>query len=153
MTAELTKALIELLTALLGTLGFALIFRVRYKYLPIAAVGGMLTDLVYLLATLAGASYLPAAVLAAIFMGLFSEICARTLKAPVAVFLLPCAIPIVPGSFLYYSMVNLLGQTEALFRYYMLGALEIGIGIALGTTISTVCVALFFYFKRKLHKA
>lgn len=153
MTAELTKALIELLTALLGTLGFALIFRVRYKYLPIAAVGGMLTDLVYLLATLAGASYLPAAVLAAIFMGLFSEICARTLKAPVAVFLLPCAIPIVPGSFLYYSMVNLLGQNEALFRYYMLGALEIGIGIALGTTISTVCVALFFYFKRKLHKA
>ena len=46
MTAELTKAHIELLTALLGTLGFALIFRVRYKYLPIAAVGGMLTDLV-----------------------------------------------------------------------------------------------------------
>jgi len=153
MTAELTKALIELLTALLGTLGFALIFRIRYKYLPIAAVGGMLTDLVYLLATLAGASFLPAAVLAAIFMGLFSEICARTLKAPVAVFLLPCAIPIVPGSFLYYSMVNLLGQNETLFRYYMLGALEIGIGIALGTTISTVCVALFFYFKRKLHKA
>ena len=153
MTAEFAKTLTELLTALLGTLGFALIFRVRYKYLPIAAVGGMLTDLVYLLATLAGASYLPAAVLAAIFMGLFSEICARTLKAPVAVFLLPCAIPIVPGSFLYYSMVNLLGQNEALFRHYMLGALEIGIGIALGTTISAVCVALFFYCKRKLRKA
>ncbi len=153
MTDPMAKALTELLTALVGTLGFALIFRVKYKHLPVAAVGGMLTYLVYLLSTLAGATLLPAAVLSSLFMGLFSEICARLLKAPVAVFLLPCAIPIVPGSHLYYSMVHLLSQNDLLFRTYLLGALEIGVGIALGTSISTVCVGLFFHLKGKIKQA
>ncbi len=151
MTAPMTKVLIELFTALLGTLGFAILFRVKYKHLPVAAVGGMLTYLVYVLATLAGATLLPAAVLSSLFMGFFSEISARILKAPVAVFLLPCAIPIVPGSYLYYSMVHLLSQNDALFSMYLLGALEICIGIALGTSISTIFVALFLHVKKRLN--
>ena len=149
MTNQLTEIFVELVTALIGTLGFALIFRIRFKHLPVVAVGGMLTDLVYLSATLAGASLLLSAVLSALFMGLFSEIAARLLKAPVAVFLLPCAIPIVPGSYLYYSMFYLLTQNNLLFRSNLFGALEIGVGIALGTSISTVCVGLFFFFKAK----
>ena len=152
MSYTFSEALVELITALIGTLGFALIFRVKGKHLPVVAVGGMLTDLFYLLSMLAGAGMLLAAVLASLFMGLYSEVCARMLKAPVAVFLLPCAIPIVPGSYLYYTMFHLLAQDGEKFRLFLFGTLEIGVGIALGTSIATVCVGLSLYLRERLKK-
>ncbi len=150
--SETVRTFLEFLTAFLGTLGFALVFRVHYKHLPVAAVGGMLTYLIYKLAVIGGASLLAAAVFSAFFMGLFSEICARILRAPMAVFLLPCAIPIVPGSYLYYTMENLITQNFADFRFYLMNTLEVAIGIAVGTSAATIGVSLFFYCKNKCRK-
>ena len=138
MDNAILKFLVELITAAISTLGFALLFHMRYRFLPIAAVGGAATYAVYFAVFSFSGSLLAAAFAAAFFMSVFSEICARVLKASAIIFILPFAISIVPGSYLYYTMSNLLAQNDDLFRYYLHATLEVGIGMAVGITVATV---------------
>lgn len=146
---ETVKIFLEFITAFVGTFAFALVFRIRYKHLLVVAVGGTLTYLVYKLAILAALPVLASAFLSALFMGLFSEISARSLRAPVAVFLLPCAIPIVPGSSLYYTMESLLTHNTEDLRFHLSTTAEVAIGIAVGTSVAAICVSIFFYIREK----
>lgn len=148
MDNAVLKFLVELITAAISTLGFALLFRMRYRFLPIAALGGAVTYAVYFAVSSLSSSLLAAAFAAAFFMSVFSEICARILKASAIIFILPFAISIVPGSYLYYTMSNLLSQNDVLFRHNLHATLEVSIGMAVGITVATV----FFGTLLQLHR-
>ncbi len=147
----LTTVLIGLLSAFVGSLGFALIFRLRPRYLLPGSIGGMLAYAVYLATDLAGLNIFAANFLAAASAALFSELCARFLKAPAVVFSIPCLIPLVPGSLLYYSMSHLLAGRYADSFLYFKGMLLTAIGIAGGLIIVSVFFSIFSYFYQK-HK-
>jgi uncharacterized membrane protein YjjB (DUF3815 family) len=72
----------------------------------------------------------------------YSELCARVLRAPSVVFLLPCAIPIVPGKSLYNAASNLLLGNSADALSFMTNAASAGLGIALGIVFASVAVSL-----------
>lgn len=96
--------LIQLLTALLGSLGFALYFNVRGRNLAFAALGGLLTWGAYIaLMALLNHDVLCYA-LAALMASFYAQILARMRKSPATQFLVPALIPLIPGGSLYYTM-------------------------------------------------
>ena len=140
--AELTQWQVWLfqgVSALIGTVGFALIFKISLRKLPVVAVGGLVTYAVYaLFLFLLPANELVATFMASLFMALFSEICARAIRAPAVVFLFPCAIPIVPGGALYRTMYAMLTNDNAGFVKNLTVTGQVILGIALGLSVATL---------------
>ena len=97
---------VTLITAALGTLGFSILFFVHPRRLALATIGGILTTAVYLLAGHFIGGELLSTLLGSIVAAGFSEVCARLTKVPVPVYMVPCIIPLVPGSALYGTMFN-----------------------------------------------
>lgn len=146
-----SEYLIKLISAAVGTLGFALLFKVRAKHLPLAVLCGMLTYAIYYTVLFFEGSLFLAAFLSTAFTSIFSEFSARICKAPSILFLIPGTIPIVPGGDLYHTMRTLLFEDFSGSFEYLLGALMIGIGIAGGIVMMSVLVSLFVGTKKRFH--
>lgn len=148
------KILLALITSAIGSVSFAIIYRVAGKYLPLAAIGGASTYFVYYTVAFFDMGIFASALLSSAFSALFSEIFAKIKKAPVSIFLLPCSIPIVPGSALYYTMANFISRDFSTASYYLNQTLGIGLGIAAGIVIVPVvwqlCFGALEYFSKKL---
>lgn len=99
-----TTFLIQLVTAFLGALGFAILFQVNRNLLFWASAGGFLVWLVYLLCGSFTGSDVLKSFLASIVVTFYAEIMARWKKTPAVVFLAPGTIPLMPGGFLYQTM-------------------------------------------------
>lgn len=97
--------LIKSIYALLATLGFGVLFNIKGKNLIFASIGGAITWFIYLLSLKFNISIMIALFLAALTAGIYSEILARILKAPVTIFSICSVIPLVPGGGMYYTML------------------------------------------------
>lgn len=150
------KLLFQLLTSAIGSVGFAMIYRVAGKYLPLAALGGTLTFAVYYTVEFFGWGVFAAALLSAAFSALFSEIFAKIKRAPVSIFLLPCSIPIVPGSGLYYTIANFIAKDFVQAWHYLGVTLGIGLGMACGIVVVPVvwhlCLGAINYLRKRKKK-
>lgn len=145
--------LLMLLASAVGSVGFAMIYRVAGKYLAIAAVGGTLTYFVYYTVSFFDAEVFVPSVLSLSFAALFSEIFAKIKRAPISIFILPCSIPIVPGSAMYYTMANFIERDFSSAAYYLNQALGTAIGMAVGSVIVPIiwhlCWGTFGYLSSK----
>jgi uncharacterized membrane protein YjjB (DUF3815 family) len=129
-----------LIAAGLGTLGFNLIFKVNPKHIPAATFGGVLSCGIYIFFDSVGANLFVSNFIAMLVAATVCEIFARIFKAPTAIFLLPCAIPLVPGGSLYYTMSNLIFENYEAVSIYGKSTLMTGLGIAAGMiTASVIC--------------
>ena len=125
-------------SSFIGTIGFALIFKISLKKLPIVAIGGLVTYIFYAFTIyFFPENELFATFIASLFMALFSEICARIIRAPAVVFLFPCAIPIVPGGALYRSMYALLTSSDDFIKNISITG-QVILGIALGLSVASM---------------
>ena len=132
------SVLVMLITAALSTLGFSILFFVHPRHLPLATLGGLLSCGVYLLAGhFLGGELLPN-MLGALAGAGFSEVMARMTKAPVPVYMVPCVIPLVPGSGLYASMFNFVAGNYTAAAAAGMRTLEISMGIAGGIVVASV---------------
>lgn len=148
-----SEFIVRLITSFIGTVSFAVVFRVRPVHLPYAGVCGLITYAVFYIVGFFKASLFVAAFAAASFTALFSEICARARRAPAIVFLIPGSIPIVPGGDLYNMMKYLLSSKFDIACEYMLAAVKTGIGIAGGIVAVSVAWGLVFHErKEKTHE-
>ena len=119
------EQVIQCLSAFLGCLGFAFVFRV-HRHLPyalLASLGGMLGWIVYLLVI----PYL-------------SNIMARICKAPATIFIVVGCFPIVPGKGIYQTMLYLISHDQDLF----LDSLFQTVGTALALATAILIVSTFF---------
>ena len=132
--------IIQLITGLLGSVGFALLFNLRRQYLPYAALGAFLCWGTYLLSEHFGAGIFFASFVAAFASSLFAEILARSLKAPVTLFLITTLVPLVPGSSLYYAMYNIVAGNPEATRSYAAATGLCVLGIASGICAVTAVV-------------
>ena len=136
--------LFKLIASVIGTIGFAVLFGVRKKHLIFTGIGGLgVFGIFYTVGFFVGSLFISAFASAA-FAALYAEICARTRKAPTAVFLIPSGIPIVPGSDLYYTMRYMLEGTFGTATAHLLSAFKIGIGMAGGIVAVSILWRLVF---------
>ena len=138
--------------AILGTAGFALLFDAKLRYLPVISLLGLLTYAVYELSLHADCSKFLAAFLAAAFVTVCSETCARIFRAPTVVFLLTTPVVIIPGSSLYYTMNALIMQKPELLDVHLENTLQISVGIAAGIVAVSILVQGFLRFSARMER-
>lgn len=148
----ISELFVGLLSAFLGSLGFALIFRLRPRYLFPACIGGLLAYAVYLLGIELDWHIFATNFIAACIAALYSELFARKMKAPTLLFSIPCIIPLVPGSLLYYSMSSLLKGNYAAALSYFTDTVLTSIGIAGGMIAVSIVVTLYLHVRNTVHE-
>ena len=141
------QVLSQLLSAALGSVGFGLIFNLNRRYLPAAAVGGFLAWLAYLLADHALSSAFLANLLAGFCAAFYTEILARCCNAPSTPFFITSAIPLIPGSTLYYCMNAVVSSDLRAAEHFGEQTFLAALGIASGMAIAWCLADL----SRKLH--
>ena len=133
---------VQLLTSLLGSFGFALLFQLRSGLLVAASIGGLVNWGVYLLSfEFIGNAFIACFIAAAVAV-IYCEICARTLKAPVTLFLVPSVVPSVPGSALFYTMSSIVKKDWTLTREFGMRTAEFALGIAAGICFAVVVFSI-----------
>ncbi|MBU0928132.1 MAG: threonine/serine exporter family protein [Spirochaetes bacterium] len=100
----MSGAYLQLLWALLATLGFGVLFRAPVRDLPFAALGGALAWGAYLAAAAATGSDSLSFFAASFAVGLYAEAAAALLKRPATLFIISAIIPLVPGAGMYRTM-------------------------------------------------
>jgi uncharacterized membrane protein YjjB (DUF3815 family) len=130
---------IELLWAALGTVGFALLFDLHPRDLPMAIIGAVLGWGVYSLALGSGTPGIAYFASAAV-IGLWAEIAAVIVKRPASIFIVCAILPIVPGGGMYQTMLesvrgDLNGSLSVGFST-LLSAGAIAAGLAVSSALS-----------------
>ncbi len=133
---------LQLITAFLGSLGFALLYQVSRDKLLWASFGGFLSWLVYLVCKVFSDSDIIRFFFASIIVTFYAEFMARRKKTPATVFLAPGTIPLIPGGSLYQTLAYCLrGAWEQAFLQGLqtiLLAVAISGGILMTMTILQV---------------
>jgi len=137
---------LQLLTAFSGALGFAVLFNVQVTRLFWAGLGGMLGWAVYLALGEVLESDVSRFFLASVCFTLYSDLLSRLKKTPATVFLVPAAIPMVPGAALYRSMNSTVNGQWAAFSSQILHTLVLASAIAGGI----VCGMTILHIGRRI---
>ena len=141
--------IIQTTAAFLGSIGFAIFFKMKGKQIVLAGIGGAVTWIVYLLIQHFIEGYFVPYLVASIFVGIYAEIMARVNKAPATIFLTAAAVPLIPGGSLYYTMLGLVEQDEELFATSGVAALNIALAISLGFVVVALANKYINIFLRK----
>ena len=127
--------LIQLITAFLGSLGFALIFNLGKKHIVPGSIGGILCWGAYLLIDFASSGVFFSSLVASAVAALYAEIAARFLKVPATVIFVSAIIPLIPGSSLFYTMSYAVSGDAHLFGEYGMNTLNYILGITCGISL------------------
>lgn len=141
--------IIQTAAAFIGSIGFAIFFKMKGKQIVLAGIGGAVTWLVYLLMQHFIDGYFVPYLAASIFVGIYAEIMARVNKAPATIFLTAAAVPLIPGGSLYYTMLGLVEQDEELFAQSGIAALTIALAISLGFVVVALANKYINIFMRR----
>lgn len=139
--------IIQLITAFLGSAGFAIIFNIRSSLVFLASVGGFLSWGLFLIFQSITANYFVASFVASAFAALYGEVMARVNKTPASVFFIPGVVSLIPGGALFYTMSYALRSDWDMFRQYSSLTVQYALGIACGLSIAW---ALWYMFQKFL---
>ena len=148
------KEFIQLMAALLGSLGFAALFNIRGKKLIFATIGGFLSWATYLAAACSNANPYFCGFISTVLTTLYAEVMARMVKTPVTVFLVSATIPLIPGAALYRAMKCLMHRNYAGFSKEGTYTLLFAASMSAGITFTTVVFRMIWrqlYSIRSIH--
>lgn len=134
----MSSAIIQILTGAAGSVAFALYIHMRPRLLPAAAFGSALSWAVYLLVYHVRPHLFFANMIAAVAVYIWCKILARLLKMPVTIFLVPGIFPLLPGGYLYYTMLALLNRQAETFRQNAVSTIATTLGIACGVVAAAI---------------
>ena len=148
------KEFIQLMAALLGSLGFAALFNIRGKKLIFATIGGFLSCATYLAAACINANPYFCGFISTVLTTLYAEVMARMVKTPATVFLVSATIPLIPGAALYRAMNCLMYRNYAGFSKEGTYTLLFAASMSAGITFTTVVFRMIWrqlYSSRSIH--
>lgn len=150
----MSKYIVEVAAAFVGSLGFCMLFRLRKQLMPMASLGGALAWIVYLVMLHYAGSIFIATLCASAFGTIYSEILARVMRTPDTLFILPSMVPLIPGGALYYMMSYLVQSNKTAAGVYgemvMLYTVAIAGGISIVSALWSVVHKIIFAKKQKL---
>ncbi len=142
------EELLQILVSFSGTLGFGVLFNIRGKKLWIAAVGGMVAWMAYLLLLKVIQNDVVCYLIVSLVIAVLSEILARLLKTPAITFEILSLIPLIPGSALYYSIAYALRGDQQGFIEKAVHTLSLAAALSVGIIIVS---AVTKYTNQLLH--
>lgn len=142
------NALIQILAAFCGTLGFGFLFNIRGRKLWYAAVGGLGTWALFLALGFLTENEALRYFIVSLCSTAYAEILARRLKTPATTFCIITLIPLVPGGALYYTTTAALCGDTAQFIPKLINTVQLAVALSLGIVIVTAACKLFI--KKKI---
>ena len=134
--------ILQLATAFLGSLGFALLFHVKKERLLLASLGGLLAWGVYLLMGRATDQDVVRYFIASVALTVYAETLARLVKCPATLFIVTASIPLIPGGSLYQTMQYFMKNDLASFSGQALTTVLLAVAIAVGMLVPTAIFQL-----------
>ncbi len=128
--------------ALLGTIGFCILFQVPRRCIAFSAMLGALGWAVYSLCLSCDLSVFVAAFAAASTVAIFGEMFSRIKKEAATVFVIPGILPLVPGMGIYYFMFYFITGDESQMAYWGEQTLMIAGSIAVGLLVVSSIVRI-----------
>lgn len=138
----MTDMILQLATAFLGSLGFALLFHVRGRKLVLGSLGGLLAWGVYLWMGCFTDQDVVRYFVASVVLTVYAEILARVVKCPATLFLVTASIPLIPGGSLYKTMQYFMLNDLAAFSSQGLTTVLLAVAIAVGMLFPTAVFQL-----------
>ena len=137
---DIREVLTIVLSGMLGTVGFSILFKSDKNRIFCNAIGGALTCLVYMIAChyfdhIVVQNFLPA-----LFATIYAEVMARVVKAPATPILACSIISLVPGGKLYYTTYYFVTSDMEKFDITLGETLQIAAGLAVGIICVSVIV-------------
>jgi uncharacterized membrane protein YjjB (DUF3815 family) len=120
----------------LATAGFAAMFNLRDRDLPLAAAGGALGWAVAAPLQAATGSQAFAYCVASVVIGIYAELVAAIRKRPASVYVACGIIPLVPGGGMYFTMLEYVrgnswnGLATAFATLQVAGAIAVGLSVS-----------------------
>lgn len=121
----------EVLAAVLGTVGFSVLYGVPRQYYPYCGLTGGAGWLIYTL-MISGSSSPEAALCATVVVILLSRFFAVRERCPVTIFLISGIFPLVPGAGVYWTAYYIVTGETALAASTGFTALKVAVAIVLG---------------------
>lgn len=146
MTDAVLNMMMQLATAFLGSLGFALLFHVRGKNLLLGSLGGLLAWGVYLWMGCFTEQDVIRYFIASVALTVYGEIMARAVKCPATLFIVTASIPLIPGGSLYRTMQYFMLNDLTAFSRQGLTTVLLAVAIAVGMLFPTAV----FHLLRKM---
>lgn len=144
MWVETAKILFFSFTA---SAAFGVGFGIRPGALPYAGLGGVLTRAVLLLAVQWSDERLVYTLAAALAGAFYSELVALARDDPMAKYLYPALVPVIPGDLLYHTVVCFVQGDGGFFSYGSELLLAL-LGLALGSMLAPMLAHCPRYCKR-----
>lgn len=119
-----------------ATAGFAFLFNLRGKDIPLAAAGGALGWAVAVPVQAALGSQAVGYLAASMAIGIWSELVAALRRRPASIYIACGIIPLVPGGGMYYTMLeyvrgnNWNGLSTGLATLLAAGAIAVGLAVS-----------------------
>ncbi|MDO5387643.1 MAG: threonine/serine exporter family protein [Clostridia bacterium] len=126
--------IIQILTAGIASLGFAVLYNVRGKRLAVPFIGGILGWTLYLMLMFLNNEILQSLIVS-MFLSAYTEIAARLIKTPTTTFLLANMIILIPGGKLYYTISSAIKGDWLNFALYGKETIFMAIAISAGIMV------------------
>lgn len=129
-----------MLSAVVATMGIAIMFGIEKRVLFWALPSALLCCLGYEITLMLGGSLIVASMVGSALSAAYSDAMAHWLKTPATVLIIPGIVPLVPGGKLYYTMLGAVSSDMEMFsqngKEALLCAAGLTIGIVAVTAIS-----------------
>lgn len=143
---------IKILSAFIGSFGFGIVFRMKRRRLVFACLGGGTTWLIYLLCSGNGLSLFLSNFIATVFASSFAKVVAKNTKSPEIIYIITSAVPLIPGSSLYYALSAFFENNMELFNHHAMVtgivSASISFGILLVTILYNIISRTFIHFRK-----
>ena len=138
----MNDSVLQTIMGALGSVGFALLFRVRGKLLIFAFLGGLLSWGTYCIAGIFVGHEALQYLIATTVLTLYAEAFARILRCPSTILLVTGWIPLIPGGSLYYSISALMHDNMTLLTDRILHTFLLMIAMSAGMLLGMTLVHL-----------
>lgn len=138
----LQQIILPCLYSLVASIAFGVQFNIKLRHMIMAGIGGTLTQFIFLAFEFSGTNEMLCYFFSAASVSVYSEIMARRLHVPVNMYLVIGIIPLVPGGYMYNTMITLIGGNINEFFSMFLTAVGIAGSIAMGVFAISALVRL-----------
>lgn len=146
----LQQIILPCLYSLIASIAFGVQFNIKLRHMIMAGIGGTLTQFIFLAFELSGTNEMLCYFFSAAAVSVYSEIMARRLRVPVNMYLVIGIIPLVPGGYMYNTMITLIGGDTDVFFEMFLTAVGIAGAIAMGVFAVSAFVRLIRVVGKKV---
>ncbi len=142
---------LECVVCALGCFGFAFLFNVHGKGIGLCMLGGIVCWAAYCLTMALGGGEGTATLVASFVTAVYSEVMARVRKCPAIGYLVLGLIPLIPGSFLYYTMNYAVRGNMEMFSLQGMKTIELAGLMAAGILLVSTSMRMQLVWKQN-HK-